>query len=101
MLVRCGTLYRTSTAALQSRADANSRRIGKRQIASRRAVSPTHAAVRRNRAAAVATKVLVAATLCSGPAPMGNATLHILASGASGSLVMATVSAPASLALTA
>src|SRR5262245_52739275 len=96
MLVRWGTLDKTSTAALQSRADANSRRLGKRQTAPRRAVSPAHAAVSRNRPPAVATKVLVAATLCSGPAHMGNATVQTFASGASGSLVMATVSAPAS-----
>jgi hypothetical protein len=46
----------------------------------------------------VATKLLVAATLRSGPAPIGKTMLHSAASGASASLVMATVRAPAALA---
>ena len=55
---------------------------------------PLHRAAKRRTAASEAINVFVAATLSSGPAAMGSTTSDADAKALSGSLTMATVSAP-------
>src|SRR6185312_5903405 len=99
IVTRLPALASTGTAALQSNAAADARRSGNRAMAASSALSFVHAAVSRASAAAVATNVFVAATLSSGPAQIGRTNSHVSASGESGALVTATVSAPDCFAL--
>src|SRR5262245_49242395 len=93
MVTRLLALLSAPAAVPQSNWAASARRGGRRANAASSSLRPAQAAVRRIRAAVVATKVLVAATLSSGPAPMGSTKGHIAASGAVASLVTATVTA--------
>ncbi len=90
-----------STSSLQSSSAAAVSRSGSRSMAPPRSASSVQDAVRRNSAASVATNVLLAATLSSGPAPIGSTMSHAGTSGPSVALTIATVSAPAALALEA
>ena len=75
--------------------EAAASRSGSRATASESAASSDHAATSRRQGRERGHKVLVAATLFSGPAPIGSTNSHSAASGESGALTMHAVSAPA------
>src|SRR6185436_4025122 len=101
MVTRLSVTPSVANAALQSRAAAAARRSGSRATAAACAGSHVHSAVSLSKVDKVATKLLVAATLSSGPAPIGKTTSHVAASGEFNALTIPTVRAPDALALCA
>ena len=86
-------------SARQSQASAASNCSGSAATAARRPASSRHSATSASAASTETTKVLVAATLFSGPARSGSPKSAASAIGAPATLVIATVSAPPSRAL--